>query len=131
MTLPMAGPAATHEYMLYLPSTRHPSNLSDVKWRFGLMWPKCPAIRFLVWLSGFKNIIETYFYVKSLAFRSLPLHSGFRNQTRRISSLHYVFCPASLASKTSLVFLPKYPALCFLPRLSGFRNHTQRMSPLH
>ena len=69
----MAGPAATHEYMLYLPSTRHLSNLSDLKWRFGLLWPKCPAIRFLLWLFGFKYIMETYCYVKSLAFRSLLL----------------------------------------------------------
>ena len=101
----MAGPAATHEYMLYLPSTRHLSNLSDLKWRFGLLWPKCPAIRFLPWLFGFKYIMETYCYVKSLAFRSLPLHSGFRNQTRRISSLYYFF--------VSLLWRQKVPSIMF------------------
>ena len=118
----MAGPAATHEYMLYLPSTRHLSNLSDLKWRFGLLWPKCPAIRFLPWLFGFKYIMETYCYVKSLAFRSLLLLLVFE-----IKHVELVLCIIFLSR---FFGVRKYPALCFFASLFRlWKSHTTSESP--
>ena len=59
-------------------------------------------LRFLIRLSGFKNIIGFYFYIKFPALRFLSRLFGFSNHTQRIRPLHYVFCPGSLGFKTAL-----------------------------
>ena len=60
-----------------------------------------PGNTFLLWLSCFKNIIETYFYVKSLAFRSLLLLLVFE-----IKHVELVFCITFFVSQSpAFVFL--------------------------
>ena len=69
-------------------------------------------LRFLIRLSGFKNIIGFYFYIKFPALRFLSRLFGFSNHTQRIRPLHYVFCPGSLGlSPLHYVFDPAFLVL--------------------